>query len=359
MRALDDQILINHTGGKEAIRFPPGGWVKGQSKQDSMDWVGPEYVRDNYKGNLTWLPVRTIFMCRGGSHAYGLNTPQSDLDIRGVAIPPKEYFLGFVSRFDQAIWNEPDDVQIYSIVKYFQLAADANPNILELLFVDWSDIIDIHPVWREVIGHRKEFLSKKCRYTYSGYAHSQLKRIRAHRRWTLEPIAKPKRSDFGLPEQSVLSAEVRGAIDACEKDGVKIDFSEEVMAIFHAERRYGAAKHEYEQYEGWLKNRNAKRAALEREHGFDTKHAGHLVRLLLQCREILTEGDLHVRLRPDDLKMIIAVKNGEWKYDQLIEWTEEQDADMESVMQKSSLPRQVDRHKLDELLMWAVEEFNQ
>ncbi len=49
-----------------------------------------------YRGSLAWLPQRTIFLTRAGSHAYGLATPESDVDIRGVVIPPQEYFGSLV-----------------------------------------------------------------------------------------------------------------------------------------------------------------------------------------------------------------------------------------------------------------------
>ncbi len=35
-----------------------------------------------YHGTLTWVPQRAIFLTRAGSHAYGLATPESDLDLR-------------------------------------------------------------------------------------------------------------------------------------------------------------------------------------------------------------------------------------------------------------------------------------
>ncbi len=49
-----------------------------------------------------WLPEHTVFLTKHGSHAYGTNTPSSDLDLRGIAIPPKEYLLGFNKSFEQA-----------------------------------------------------------------------------------------------------------------------------------------------------------------------------------------------------------------------------------------------------------------
>ena len=81
-----------------------------------------------YHGALTWVPQRTIFLTRAGSHAYGLATPESDLDLRGIVIPPKGYFLGFWHRFEQAESTDPDLV-IYDIRKFFHLAAACNPSI--------------------------------------------------------------------------------------------------------------------------------------------------------------------------------------------------------------------------------------
>jgi hypothetical protein len=37
------------------------------------------------KSQLPWLKSRTIFLCLSGSHAYGTATPESDVDLRGIA----------------------------------------------------------------------------------------------------------------------------------------------------------------------------------------------------------------------------------------------------------------------------------
>lgn len=47
--------------------------------------------------HLKWMEQGTVLLVRHGSHAYGTNTPASDEDFKGVAIPPKEYFLGATS----------------------------------------------------------------------------------------------------------------------------------------------------------------------------------------------------------------------------------------------------------------------
>jgi hypothetical protein len=91
-----------------------------------------------YRGNLTWLRPGLIYLMTAGSHAYGLNTPTSDVDIKGIAVPPREYFLGFANSFEQAESKDPD-MCVFDIRKFFRLAAECNPNIIEMLWCDESE----------------------------------------------------------------------------------------------------------------------------------------------------------------------------------------------------------------------------
>ena len=54
-----------------------------------------------YRSAPPWLQARTILLTRSGSHAYGLATDESDLDVRGVAIAPLPYYVGFSQRFER------------------------------------------------------------------------------------------------------------------------------------------------------------------------------------------------------------------------------------------------------------------
>ncbi|MDP2647726.1 MAG: nucleotidyltransferase, partial [Candidatus Yanofskybacteria bacterium] len=87
--------------------------------------------------------------------------------------------------------------------------------------------------------------------------------------------------------------------------------------------------------------------------GYDRKHAMHLVRLMRMCREILTDGKVIVR-RPDR-EELLAIRNGAWEYDQLIEWADRQDAEMTDLVEKSKLRKSPDRTYLDELCRVVVE----
>jgi uncharacterized protein len=304
--------------------------------------------------HLSWLPDRTILFMRSGSHSYGLATETSDEDFKGVAVPPADYFHGFLHRFEQAELHNPYDAVIYDVRKFIALAADCNPNIVECLWTDPPDLLIEQPAGQLLRSHREKFLSKKARHTFSGYAIAQLKRIKTHRAWLLKPPAeKPSRATYNLPEQNLLDASLRGAVDSLSRDGwsteaLATEFGSLVMSAYERERAYHNALHEYHQYERWKKLRNAKRAALEAKSGYDTKHAMHLVRLLGMCREVLETGQVVVK-RTQDGDELRAIRNGEWSYDQLIEWAEREDAAMAEVAEKSSLPHSPDREWLDGL----------
>ncbi len=306
------------------------------------------------------LRARTIFLARHGSFAYGTNIEGSDIDVKGVCVPPVEYHLGFYKTFDQHESHEPFDQVVYGLRKFAKLAADCNPNIIEVLFVDQSDILHID-VWGETLrAVRHLFLSKKAKHTFSGYAHSQLKRIRTHRSWLLKPPpAAPERADFGLPtERGVSKTEMGAFLEAEEKGLIQPNDSKlapGVQDLLQREKAYGLARREWEQYQNWVESRNPKRAALEAQHGYDTKHAGHLVRLMRMCKEILQTGEVIVR-RPD-ADEIRAVRAGAWSYDKLIEYAAVLELECEEAYKTSTLPHGPDWKVLDDLIIEITQDY--
>lgn len=308
-------------------------------------------IRDYYVGDLEWLPEATILLVKGGSQAYGTALPTSDLDIDGIAVPPQRYFTGFLHRFEQATQIEPFNLTIYDIRKFMQLAADCNPNVISALWTDDEDILYINPWGKLLRQHRQDFLSQKAKHTFSGYAIAQLKRIKTHRAWLQDPPkAKPLRAVFGLPETTVVARDQMGVIQKFEERGLcnlDAQFGTTIMDAYRRERAYHNALTRWGQYETWKSTRNPARAETEARYGYDTKHGMHLVRLMRMCREILTEGKIIVR-RPD-ADELLAIRNGAWEYDRLVEWAERQDTEMDELAKTSPLPHQPNRVALDAL----------
>jgi predicted nucleotidyltransferase len=347
-----------------------------------------------YKGNLPWLKDRTLFLAKGGSHAYGTSTPESDLDLRGVGTAPKNYYHGFAFTWNEATQHEPTDLVIFEVTKYFSLAADCNPNVIEMVWQDPADYLLLTPAAEKMLAARDLFVSKKAKFTFSGYAFQQLKRINTHYRWLKNPPKKePTREDFDLPTQPKLPKDQMAAamdmikkhVQSWEPDMADVDpavrvmlqtkfeqtllemvtadkeilsarslgFSENFLEMLGKERAYKGARTDWESYQRWKANRNEKRAELEAKFGYDTKHAMHLVRLLRMAEEILLIGKVVVK-RPD-AEELLAVRRGAWTYEALVEWAAAQEKKMESLYETSKLPHSADRVKLDKLCNEVVE----
>jgi len=373
-----------------------------------------------YHGNLDWLVDRTILLTLFGSRAYGTDRPDSDWDFRGVCIPPQSYRDGFLLNFAQAQLNadgnaievqgfnvkDPDGT-IYGILKFFRLAADCNPSIIEALFVDEEALLHTTPQGEAMREVRNQFLSRKACHTFRGYAMQQWRRIETHRKWLMDPPThRPERSEFDLPEPVEISNEqMRAALSMVQKrlDMWEIDFGdlEEAEKIYIHEQMFtflvevlvgadpsafgagaelsdtkftAACRHlgfdenfidfitrekqwrkgvkQWEQFCEWKKKRNPARAELEKKHGYDTKHGMHLVRLMRMCREILTDGVVLVR-RPD-AEELNAIRDGRWSYEQLTEWANREDKELIEVARTSPLPKQPDRVALDALCQQLV-----
>lgn len=122
------------------------------------------------------FPGRDIILFGlSGSRAYGLETPESDYDWRGIYVAPNHELLGLSHPQEQLERKDPDTV-IHEVGKFFRLGLNANPNILELLFLDSYALVDERG--RMILENRELFLSQKVRVTYRGYAMSQLERVR-------------------------------------------------------------------------------------------------------------------------------------------------------------------------------------
>lgn len=231
-----------------------------------------------------WLQSRTVYLCRAGSHAYGTNIETSDEDYRGVAIAPLSNYLGIVDKFEQCEVKDPD-LTIFEFRKFVTLAAQANPNILELLFVDRGDVIIGKPgscnwaqesAYRRIFSMRGFFVTKRARVTFSGYATSQLKKIKNN-------------TEHSIP---------------------------------------GSPRFERIQ-----------------QFGYCTKNAMHLVRLLRMAREILETGEVNVKRK--DAEELLAIRNGKWTLPELVEYAEMMDKELTSVAERSSLPEQPDMKEID------------
>jgi predicted nucleotidyltransferase len=296
---------------------------------------------------------------------------------------------------------------VFEVRKFVTLTGESNPNLLDVLFCRDDEVRHVTSAGQRLRAQRNLFLSRKVRYTFAGYAAAQLRRIEGHRKWLLDPpVAPPERAAYGLPQTTLLPADQLGAamatvrkqIDRWELDlanvpeatilhvqeqvaralgevrvalgfdsvdqakfvaaGRTVGLDDNLVEVMQRERAYEAAARHWRQYREWQTQRNPARAALEAAHGYDTKHAAHLVRLLRMGAEILRTGEVHVWRGPggaDDAHELLAIRAGEWRYDDLVGWATSQDRVLDALAAASPLPKVPDRQALHALCVELVE----
>ena len=90
-----------------------------------------------------------------------------------------------------------------------------------------------------------------------------------------------------------------------------------------------------------------------REKGFSTKFAYHIVRLLNEVEQILTEGDIDLERNREQLK---SIRRGEWKIEDIREYFSRKEKELETVYLNSKLPYGPDEEKVKELLISCLEQ---
>jgi hypothetical protein len=325
-----------------------------------------------------------IFQFTSGSHQYGTNRPDSDVDKRGVFIAPisaafdifQTSFIGSgtikqtleaaidaiesgdpyaakhlviqasksdrgdLSLSTETVHKPGEDTELQELRKFFKLAADCNPNIIEFLYVE--HLVDLStPEWELIRANRDLFLSKKARWTFAGYAIQQLKRIRIHRGYLMNPPgSQPTRAEFGLPANSKIPKEHQNAILSLPDEWVAANSK----GLVAQEKRYASALQLWSSYKKWERERNPARKELERKYGYDVKHSMHLVRLCRMAEEIIRDQKVLVR-RPD-AEELRGILRGEWKYEDIEAIADGLDARLDALCIDSTLRNSPDRKKI-------------
>jgi predicted nucleotidyltransferase len=236
-----------------------------------------------------------------GSVAYGVSGDASDSDIYGFCIPQKDMvfphlrgeILGFgrqKKRFEQ--WQQHHvideearkeyDFSVYSIVKYFQLAMDNNPNMVDSLFTPDFCVQHITRVGVMVRENRRLFLHKGSWHKFKGYAYSQL-----------------HKANIKNPEPG------------------------------------------------------SKRAEIVERFGWDVKFGYHVVRLIDEAEQILSEGDLDLQRNREQLK---AIRAGEMSLEEVQQWFSLKEKALEELYTSSKLQHKPDERAIKQLLLHCLEE---
>jgi predicted nucleotidyltransferase len=103
--------------------------------------------------------------------------------------------------------------------------------------------------------------------------------------------------------------------------------------------------------------RNPARAALEAKYGYDTKHASHVIRLLIQGAQLLKSGGLEVTLQGANLAVCKEIKHGLWSFDEFADFANKLREQFQLLEQETDLPAHPDVERIERLLVDLIYDF--
>lgn len=309
------------------------------------------------------LGKNIILIGLGGSHAYGTNVPGSDVDIRGIALNTKEEILGAIN-FEQVVNNETDTT-IYSIRKIISLLSSCNPNTIEMLGLKPEHYLYLSPIGQELLDNKKLFLSKRAKYSFGGYAFSQLRRLDNKAARTIAQADREQHILNSITAATYVWPDKYGCFKTGEGIRLYLDDSEQEdmdKEIFMDINLTGYPLRDYKAMWADMKNiisdydkiGHRNQNAIER--GKLGKHMMHLVRLYLMCIDILEKEEINT-YRENDIPFLLDIRNGKFldsdsqPLAEFYEMVDEYEKRLEYAVANTSLPDKPDYNKINEFLM--------
>jgi hypothetical protein len=328
--------------------------------------------------------MNKILEIKFGSHLYGTNTPESDLDLKGIYLPTARQIV--LGKYPQTIAkgrnklecerNTKDDVdhEYFSLDRYLELLAEGQTVALDVLFAPESSYTENTTaegiaLMRLIRANRDKLITKNVN-AFVGYARQQAAKygIKGSRMDAL------KRTHEWLGKLSMLRSPYEklsrydGEIDCLVAESAEMVSLEKTPLIevvmlkgpnglmdaphlringraipFHANLKYAreVVGKMLESYGG-----RAKKAHLA--GGIDWKALSHAVRVNGEALELL-QTDSITFPRPDREKLL-QVKLGQLPYEQVAEMIEQGLADLHIVAQASTMREEPDLEWVDDFV---------
>lgn len=368
----------------------------------------PMHSRDNVRSVMIMLDElrmnlrsAVLFECIAGSTAYGTGISGSDEDIRGIFAVPAAAYLDLSRPADQ-VSDDRGNVVYYSLRRVIELLTQANPNILELLFVPDDCLRKTSPEMQMLISQRHLFISKHCADTHAGYAMSQIKKAKGQNKWinNPKPETPPSKEDFchvipwqedsqgrparplplrtiGWPLTEYHTARLehsrdtyrlyyygnqargvfRGDVLVCESIPEQDESAHFAGLLLYNEQGWKQALADHRNYWAWRRERNEARWQ-QQERGeldFDAKNMMHTVRLLLSGRSLMQSGRPIVRFAGDQLALLMSIREGKLSFDDIMSIAQDILADCERLKEAADLPNLCDITQANTLLRTITE----
>lgn len=312
----------------------------------------PEYkfLTDGSVPNLMLLSY-------AGSISYGTNTPDSDIDVRGVFCTLKE-LMGHTENGQYV--SDDCDTTIYEFRKFCKLLSSCNPNTIELVGLNPEHYLYISPVGQQLLDNYDMFLSRRAVTSFGGYAGQQLNRLEnalARDRLKQAKVEEHlKRSMYSavMKFNGLSGADFKLEIDTSDRVDLDVelfcDLSLKSVSVRDLVELTSDLQNVLRTYKKFGKSRTMK------DDKHLNKHAMHLVRLLLTGSELLETGKVNT-YRGKDRDLLMSIRMGEYMAEDGIYKQEFYDdlvtplmSRFEYAAENTSLPDEPDKHRIEDFI---------
>jgi hypothetical protein len=315
--------------------------------------------------------MNVIVEMKFGSHLYGTNSPQSDIDVKGIYLPSlREILLGrFPKTIDCSIKTSTGakntvgdlDREFYSLHYFIDLASKGETVALDMLHAPESALITSNRsitgkiLWETLQANRHLFYTKNLK-ALVGYARRQAAKygVKGSRLAAAKSVlfqlqescaADPARAPFLTIEEIYHRLPITDHSGPVMKDGVE---------FYQVCGKYltlaATAMHYMPMLKKYIAEYGGRAQLAEQNEGIDWKAVSHALRAGYQVRSILKHGDFTYPL--PETEYLKSVKSGSLSFKDDVGQTLEALMDeIEELNRQSSLPDEVDRSKIDELLL--------
>lgn len=251
-----------------------------------------------------------------GSHSYGTNVEDSDIDIRGIMKTPKATLLGLESCFgyDDAQETGNTDTVLYTTNHFFEKLRTNNPAFIEILATREEDILYISEVGRMIKDNLGLFLTQNIFYSFEGYALSLLNRLQNH----LGGVEKDEDIDKRMIERfELMKYYFNDKYKSFDNSSMKIkenngdllidiflkDYS--LDYLFKLLEEFKNMSNDYEKKKKSVGRRNKKKTQSKLD-----KHVMYLFRLLFMAIELGKTGQVSTYRPQKEREFLLEVRKG-------------------------------------------------
>ena len=302
--------------------------------------------------------MNLIMETKFGSHLYGLDTPNSDLDIKGIFLPTlKELLLGSYpksikhSTGKQHQKNTKDDIdtEYYSLPYFIKLCKEGNTTALDMLHATPNSIIKSSKVWEDLQSKRKLFYTSSMQ-SLVGYARNQAARygLKGTRLASLEKVLNVLETVYYTDVDKILTVVDSLPTDEfCKVSSLPNDQFYEICG-----KKYPLTMKVRElktRIEDTLKQYGDRAKLAKENQGVDWKALSHALRAAYQMKSIYEDHDFEYPLK--QTYFIKQVKLGLVDFTEVKRVLEELLEHVEELSKLTSLPKKCDDKYWDEWLM--------